>query len=64
MDRGSIGWRSAQGRVDLDAPVNRYLKRWQLRSTQFDPAGVTIRRCLSHTAGLSVHGFLDYDQRR
>jgi CubicO group peptidase (beta-lactamase class C family) len=53
-----------QGRVELDAPVNRYLKRWQLRSTHFDPAGVTIRRCLSHTAGLSVHGFLDYDQRR
>ena len=53
-----------QGRVELDAPVNRYLKRWQLRSTEFDPTGVTIRRCLSHTAGLSVHGFLDYDQRR
>jgi CubicO group peptidase (beta-lactamase class C family) len=53
-----------QGKVDLDAPANRYLKRWQLRSTQFDPAGVTIRRLLSHTAGLTVHGFLDYDQRR
>ena len=53
-----------QGRVELDAPANRYLKRWQIRSSQFDPAGVTIRRMLSHTAGLSVHGFLDYDQRR
>jgi CubicO group peptidase (beta-lactamase class C family) len=53
-----------QGRVELDAPANRYLKRWQLRSSQFDPAGVTIRRLLSHTAGLTVHGFLDYDQRR
>jgi CubicO group peptidase (beta-lactamase class C family) len=53
-----------QGKVDLDAPANRYLKRWQLRSTQFDPDGVTIRRMLGHRAGLSVHGFLDYDQRR
>jgi CubicO group peptidase (beta-lactamase class C family) len=53
-----------QGKVELDAPANRYLKRWQLRSSQFDPAGVTIRRLLSHRAGLTVHGFLDYDQRR
>lgn len=53
-----------QGKVELDAPANRYLKHWQIRSSQFDPAGVTIRRLLSHTAGLTVHGFLDYDQRR
>jgi len=53
-----------QGKVELDAPANRYLKRWQLRSSQFDPTGVTIRRLLNHTAGLTVHGFLDYDQRR
>jgi CubicO group peptidase (beta-lactamase class C family) len=53
-----------QGKVDLDAPVNRYLKRWQLRSSKFDPAGVTVRRLLTHTAGLTVHGFMDYDQRR
>lgn len=53
-----------QGKVELDAPANRYLKRWQIRSSQFDPDGVTIRRMLTHTAGLSVHGFSDYDQRR
>lgn len=50
------------GKVELDAPVNRYLKRWQLRSTRFDPNGVTPRRLLNHTAGLTVHGFLDYEQ--
>ena len=50
------------GKVDLDAPANRYLKRWQIRSTQFDPNGVTPRRLLSHTAGLTVHGFKDYRQ--
>jgi hypothetical protein len=31
-----------QGKVELDASANRYLKRWQLRSSQFDPSGVTI----------------------
>ncbi len=41
------------GKVDLDAPVNRYLKRWQIRSTKFDPNDVTPRRLVSHTAGLT-----------
>jgi CubicO group peptidase (beta-lactamase class C family) len=50
------------GKVELDAPANRYLKRWQIRSTRFDPNGVTPRRLLSHTAGLTVHGFSDYEQ--
>src|ERR1043166_3735097 len=48
------------GKVELDAPANRYLKRWQIRSTRFDPNGVTPRRLISHTAGLTVHGFSDY----
>jgi CubicO group peptidase (beta-lactamase class C family) len=51
-----------KGKIDLDAPANRYLKRWQIRSTKFDPNQVTIRRLLSHTAGLTVHGFSDYPQ--
>jgi CubicO group peptidase (beta-lactamase class C family) len=50
------------GKVELDAPANRYLKRWQIRSTTFDPNGVTPRRLLSHTAGLTVPGFADYEQ--
>jgi CubicO group peptidase (beta-lactamase class C family) len=50
------------GKVELDAPANRYLKRWQIRSTKFDPNGVTPRRLISHTAGLTVHGFKDYEQ--
>ena len=49
------------GKIELDAPANRYLKRWQIRSTRFDPNGVTARRLLSHTAGLTVHGFADYE---
>jgi CubicO group peptidase (beta-lactamase class C family) len=50
------------GKVELDAPANRYLKRWQIRSTKFDPNGVTPRRLISHTAGLTVRGFKDYEK--
>jgi CubicO group peptidase (beta-lactamase class C family) len=53
-----------QGKVDLDAPVNQYLKRWQIQSSQFDANQVTLRRLLSHTAGLTVPGFTDYSPRR
>lgn len=41
------------GLVDLDAPVETYLTRWSLPETGFDNDGVTIRRLLSHTAGLT-----------
>lgn len=41
------------GRIDLDAPVREYLTRWQLPRGDFDNDGVTVRRLLSHTAGLT-----------
>lgn len=41
-----------QGRIDLDAPISRYLTRWHLPQAAFDNDGVTVRRLLSHTAGL------------
>ncbi len=40
------------GRIDLDAPVATYLTRWRLPDGPFDEDGVTVRRLLSHTAGL------------
>jgi CubicO group peptidase (beta-lactamase class C family) len=43
------------GRLELDAPVERYLTRWRLPPSGFDHDGVTIRRLLSHTAGLRAH---------
>jgi len=45
------------GQLELDAPVERYLTRWHLPPSSYDPSGVTIRRLLSHSAGLSVHGY-------
>ncbi len=46
-----------QGKLELDTPVEKYLKRWHLPETEFDNNGVTVRRLLSHTAGLSLHGY-------
>ena len=49
------------GRLDLDAPVATYLTQWQLPAGAHDPKEVTIRRLLSHTAGLTDGlGFGDY----
>jgi CubicO group peptidase (beta-lactamase class C family) len=42
-----------QGKIDLDAPVTKYLKRWSLPPSEFDNNQVTVRRLLSHTAGLT-----------
>ncbi|ESP90588.1 serine hydrolase domain-containing protein [Pseudoalteromonas luteoviolacea] len=42
-----------QGKLDLDAPVSNYLTRWQLPPSEFDNDGVTVRRLLSHTAGIT-----------
>ena len=48
-------------RISLDDPVERHLSRWQLPAGQFDNSQVTIRRLLSHTAGLKDGlGFGDY----
>ena len=41
------------GRLDLDAPVASYLKRWSLPESEFDNNQVTARRLLSHKAGLT-----------
>lgn len=46
-----------QGKLDLDAPVDRYLTRWHLPPAPFDADGVTIRRLLSHSAGLNSQDY-------
>jgi len=44
-----------RGTLVLDAPV--VTERWQLPPAEFDARGVTLERLLSHTAGLSLHGY-------
>jgi CubicO group peptidase (beta-lactamase class C family) len=50
-----------QGVLGLDDPVNARLTSWKLPENQFTGGkGVTLRQLLSHTAGVSVHGFYGY----
>lgn len=53
------------GKINLDTSVSTYLKRWQLPPSEFDNEEVTVRRLLSHTAGLSdglgYNGFTNRD---
>ncbi len=42
-----------EGKLELDVPVSKYLTRWQLPPSEFNQEEVTVRRLLSHTAGLT-----------
>jgi CubicO group peptidase (beta-lactamase class C family) len=49
------------GKLDLDADVNAALKTWKVPSNVLtEKQRVTVRELLSHTAGLTVHGFPGY----
>jgi CubicO group peptidase (beta-lactamase class C family) len=48
-----------QGVLSLDRPVNEQLTSWQVPAHEFTEP-VTLRRLLTHTAGLTVHGFPGY----
>ncbi|AWZ01389.1 penicillin-binding protein 4* [Rhodobiaceae bacterium] len=50
-----------EGRLELDAPISKYLTRWNLPISQFDENEVTIQRVLSHTAGLSLPSYVGFD---
>ena len=51
-----------QGKLSLDEDVNQKLKTWKVPENEFTKTEkVTLRRLLSHTAGLTVHGFPGYD---
>ncbi len=49
------------GKADLDADISAYLKDWEIPATEFTSTEkVTLRRLLTHTAGMTVHGFPGY----
>ena len=49
-----------EGRLALDRPVTA----WRFPPSEHDARGVTLRRLLSHTAGLSVPGYGGHDPGR
>lgn len=50
------------GKLGLDTDVNDYLKTWKLPANDFTKeVKVTLRGLLSHTAGITVHGFAGYE---
>ncbi|NND32454.1 MAG: serine hydrolase [Saprospiraceae bacterium] len=51
-----------RGEVSLTQPVQHYLKSWQIPVSSFtDQQSITLKHLLSHTGGVTVHGFLGYD---
>ncbi|MCG8468874.1 MAG: beta-lactamase family protein [Gemmatimonadetes bacterium] len=50
-----------EGKLDVDRNVNDYLTRWRVPDNELTAREpVTLRRIMSHTAGLTVHGFADF----
>jgi len=50
-----------QGKLDLDAPISRYLKRWKMPASPLTKnSPITMRQLLSHTAGMSQGGYADF----
>ena len=51
------------GTIELDSDVNQSLVSWKIPENQLTAEEeVTLRRLLSHSAGVTVHGFRGYTQ--
>ena len=52
-----------EGKINLDEDVNSYLKDWKVEENRFtETEKISIRGLLTHTAGMTVHGFPGYQQ--
>lgn len=52
---------AASGKIDPEENVNTYLKTWKLPENEFtQKQHVHLKHLLSHTGGVTVHGFLGY----
>jgi CubicO group peptidase (beta-lactamase class C family) len=47
-------------RIELDKPIVSYLTRWSIPDSKYNENEVTIRRLLSHSAGISTGGYSGY----
>ena len=51
----------SRGRITLDDDVNKFLKSWKVPDSQYTATEkVTLRRLLTHSAGVTVSGFRGY----
>lgn len=66
ISKVAAGWAVMQlvqeGKVDLDKPINSYLKRWQIPESKYNSQLVTLRNVMSHTSGLSVGPVVGWDK--
>ena len=53
-----------QGHLDLDEDINHYLRSWKVPANGAWQPRVTIRQIVSHSAGLTMHGFYGYHRSR
>jgi len=49
-----------QGHLDLDEDLNAYLTSWRIPANDDWQPRITLRHLLSHSGGLTVHGFTGY----
>lgn len=50
-----------EGQLDLDSDINHRLRSWRLPENEYTAGRpVTLRDLLTHTSGLTVHGFSGY----
>lgn len=49
-----------EGRISLDEDVNKYLTSWRVPANSKWQPRITLRQLLSHTGGVTVHGFRGY----
>ena len=55
-------WLVEHGKLSLDEDVNTKLRSWKVPENEYTKEQkVTLRRLMSHSAGLTVHGFPGYE---
>jgi CubicO group peptidase (beta-lactamase class C family) len=48
-----------QGKIELDAPIQQYIKNWSFPETGFSTGKITVRQLLSHCAGMPLGDVMD-----
>lgn len=43
-----------QGKIELDKPVEQYIKNWEFPETEFSEEKITVRQLLTHTSGMPL----------